>query len=387
MRSLSKYIHEYFDVEYGSTEFMHIYGCSLKYLTRAITAGDLHKRLKRVSVKSIKVYRMQLVNEGYYLLNVKMWIIHAYANKRNNKWDPQTELETMGIMKRDRMYLPLFTKDVELRDQVQAITFQLGGRSEIPTISALKELLVKVMLLAEVKLKPLINNLLWTKLKFLIQCGSVDFESVKCELKAKMIQTFYWLAPYKKADINHWVMSMIKPVKNFAINLIKFYTTQKRTRMILEDGVYRVLEVSISMISDENSDNENLISDNRQTQISVEKQILAEQLIKRYGITQKRSKAFRLLSGVYDIGFTSWLRRKKHISANSNFDNTDFQEQTDNTIFLRLVAKFVGLKWAYFRKLILRIRKNFRNEGAQRTSDNYTDKGGTPKYASAYGLQ
>jgi hypothetical protein len=357
MTSLAKYISNYFEVNFGSAEFLYIYSSSLKYLTKAITAGELHKRVKTITNKSVKVYRLQLVNEGYYLLNVKMWLIHAYANKKNCSWDGLAELKAMGIMKNDRKYLPMFIEDPELKAQVSAVMFQLGGRLSIPTISKLKGLLVSVMELADVKLRPLINNLLWTKLKFLVQCGSLDFESVKSELKAKMIQTFYWLAPYKKESVNHWVMSMIKPIKHHAINLINFHTTQKRTRMIEEDGVYRVVETSMDSIE------EDTLGDSGRMSTNLEAKLIAQQLIDRYGITEKRIRAFRLMAGVYDEQFTEWLRCNKYISGNSNFDNTDFQEQVRNKFFLKLVARYVKLSWTYFKNLIAKIRERLREGG------------------------
>jgi hypothetical protein len=235
----------------------------------------------------------------------------------------------------------------------------LGGRKEIPTIASLKTTLIRVMEMAEIKLRPLINNLLWTKLKFLIQCGSVDFESVKGELKAKVIQTFYWLAPYRKESINHWVMSMIKPIKNYAVNLINFYTTKKRTRMTEENGEYKVIEIPIDSLDNSDSVSPELIQNTE----SLENKITVTQIIRRYGITTKRITAFKLMSGVYDENFTAWLKDKKYVGANSHLDNTDFQEQTSNEMFLRLVAKFVKLKWSYFKTLILRIKERLSEGG------------------------
>jgi hypothetical protein len=294
-----------------------------------------------------------------------MWLIHSYANARNLKWDAEEALRAMDIMKRDRLYLPMFTRDPELRAQVKVITAQLGGKSEIPTIEGLKNLLVKVMLMAEQKLKPLINNLLWTKLKFLIECGSLDIEAARGDFKAKIIQTFYQQAPYKKSSILHWVMSMIKPIKNHAVNLIKFYTTQKRVRMIEEDGVYKVIETSMDAVEEDS------LGDSGETSASIEAKILADQVMKRYGITARRVKAFKLLSGTYDPGFTQWLKSNDFISAGSNYDNTDLQEQIKPRSFLKLVAKFVGVKWFYFKKLILRIQQNLSEEGGS-ASDNYS---------------
>ena len=358
MRSLSKFITDYFEIETDSFAFKHIYGASLKYLTKTISSRELHKRLKKVSGKSIHVYRLQLTNDGYYILNIKMWLIHAIANKRNPAFDSKKELKNMGIMKRDRELLEKFSSDSELRKQISAIVFQLGGRKNIPTISRLKSLLVSIIEMAEVKLKPLINNLIWTKLKFLIQCGSLDLESVRCEFKAKIVQTFYWQMPYQKENVYHWVMSMIKPLKNHAINLIHFHTTQKRGRMTEEDGVYVVNESPIDSI-----ENEKLLGDNNVVTVNIESKIEAQQLIRKYAITQKRIKAFKLMSGVYDKGFTQWLRETRQISANSNLDNTDLQEQISNITFLKLVSKYVKLKWKYFRRVILSIRNTLELEG------------------------
>lgn len=352
MQSLATFVSDYFGVECGSKQFLHIYGCSLKYLTKTISAGEFHKRLKKISDESIKTYRLELTNSGYYLLNVKMWLIQSYANKRNPKWNPNLRLISMKILNRDKKYLPMFLNDSELRDQVKAIVFQLGGSKFIPSISTLKKLLVDVMQWAEVKLKPLINNILWTKLRFLIQCGSIDIDSIRCELKTKIVQTFYWLAPYRKENINHWVMSMIKPIKNYVINLINFHTTKKRNKMVEEeDGRYRNVDVPIDLVA-----NESLTDDGIMTE-KLENTIVVNQLLRRYGVTKKRIKAFKLMSGIYDLDFTNWLRSNRHISKNSNFDNTDFQEQTRNESFLRVISEYVKLEWVYFKRIILHMRK------------------------------
>jgi hypothetical protein len=368
--SLAKYIHDYYDVEYDNPIFLYLYECSLKYLTKTISASVFHKRIKKViTSKSVKVFRLKLIENGYFLLNVKMFILHACSFKRFKTWNVEDKYEEFEILGKDKVYLKKFFYDKELNQHTKAITFQLGGKNKLPCLMYLKELCTKIILSADTKLKPLINNLVWTKLKFLIQSGSLDIETVKSEIKAKMVQTFYWLSPFKKSNIQHWVMSLIKPIKNHTINMINFHTTKKRVRMVEENGIYTVVEKSIDGM--ENEDKSKYFTDHGETHEQIENKLTVKQLLKRYGITERRIKAFKVMSGVYDEAFTSWLKNKGYIAPNSNMDNTDFQEQTSYSLFLKLVSKFVKMKWAYFKRLIQKLKFELENPVKEDINEYY----------------
>jgi len=358
--SLARYIHEYFEVEYGSKMFNFIYLNCVKYLTKTISASEFHKRMKRVSDESIKVFRLGLVEKGYFIFNVKMYLIRACSLKRMKVWNNEAEMKAAGIFKRDREYLPGVLYDVELCNQVKAITFQLGGRDKIPTTAELQLLCAEIVIQAEKRLKPLISNLIWTKLKFLIQCGSIDMESVRCEIKAKMIQTFYWLTPFKKLSLDHWVMTMIQPIKNHMSNLLYFHTTQKRKRLYEEQGVYKSIEVSMQTLEDESKST--MFSDESKTGDQLEIRMSVRQLVRKHGVTRQRLAAMRLMCGVFDEKFTLWLKDNNYIASCSNMDNTDFQEQSPTYLFLKLVSRFVQIKWEYFKKFIIRMREDLVGE-------------------------
>ena len=354
-RSLAKYVHDYFTVEYGSKTFNLIYDNCLKYLIRAINASEFHKRLKRISDKSIKDFRLGLVEDGYYILNVKLFVIHGCAFKRQKSWDTEQVMVDMGIRRKDRPYLAGILYDKELCNHVNVISSQLGGKQNIPSIEQQKALCAEVLQLADEKFQPLFNKLVWSKLRFLIQSGSIDADSVTCDLKARMVQQFYLLSPYRKESVNHWVMTLIKPIQNFALNIIEFHTTQKRARMYEDQGAYKVLDTSIDNLEKE-VDKYLEFSDQHTTRINLETKISLNQVVERYGITAKRSRAIKLMTGTYDHEFTEWLKVNGYLLRKSNADNTDFQEECEGTIFLKVVAKFVKIKWIHFRELIAKMR-------------------------------
>lgn len=357
MTSLASYIHEYFDTEYGSDSFCYIYECSLKYLVKAISASTFHKRLKSITDKSVKVFRLGLISEGYYILNLKLFLVRVYALKRTEGWNIKHELRDIHLMKKDRLYISRFFNCPEIIAKVKEIITQIGGKKYLPTIAELKDLCIRIVKFTEKKLRPLINNLISTKLKFLIECGSIDTETVRCEFKTKMIQIFYWVSPYRKENLNHWAMSMIKPIKNHAINLINFYVTKKRARMYEENGVYKVMETSVTRIDDE-TDLSNLLTDEGETKQMLETNLAIQQVVNKYCITEKRSRAFKIMSGVYDEEFTSWLKTNGHLPHNSTMDNSDLQDRSPVEKFLKLVSKFVQIKWEFFKLLLKSVRES-----------------------------
>jgi hypothetical protein len=328
-----------------------------------MSASRFHKLVKCISSRSIKDFRLGLTNIGYYILNLKMYVLHSIA-----KTVDKTLSDT--IRKKDKQYAVFFFKDKMLKTTVKMLKAQF---KVLPSLNEIKVLLVKVSAMADVKLKPLINNIVWRRLKFLSYSNSIDLESIRAELKAKLVQSFYWLMPYKKETVYHWVMTMIKPLKNHAINLVNFYTTKKRVRMYEDhEGKYKVKEISIdAILSDENREGMQL-SDGNEYKVNVENKVALKQVYDRFAITSKRILAFKLLSGTFDGEFTQWLRANKYISGLSNMDNTDYQDKEDPMLFLRLVAAFVGIRWDHFYRMITRIRSSLVEPTSTKgVSDNY----------------
>jgi len=146
---------------------------------------------------------------------------------------------------------------------------------------------------------------------------------------------------------------------NATINLIEHWTYQKRARMFQDtDGSFKLRESTSNVNIAGDEDDFDVQVEDHEISKTFERNIFSsistEQLWKKFVTTEKRSMIFKVMMGIYDEGFTDWLKAEKYITRTQ--DNSDFQDAVDNYDFLSTVARFVKMKIKKFFRLIERMR-------------------------------
>jgi hypothetical protein len=336
--SLAKLICVYFDIPSTSKEFEFVYLNSVKYLIRAISASEYHKRVKTVSKRSVKKFRLQITSSGYYILNLKLHVINAVAFRRRKDFSLELCCATHEILKRDVKALEGHYSNRELVSAVARISKEFGGKKHLPSIVGVKRTLAVIMKRIERK----IYSVIYTKLRFIANSGHLDKHDLKIELQAQIIQSYYWMIPQNKSE-DHWVMTMLKTLKNLSINFINYWNAKKRARMVrLDTGEFIHVETTENIKVASNDDVK--IEDTTACDLfreSMELSITTKQLIQQFATTAKKSTIIKLMMGIYDLDFTEWLKKRKHISF--TMDNTDYQEQVSHKKFRSILAVYVRI--------------------------------------------
>lgn len=336
--SLAKLICVYFDTTKDTKDFSFIYLNSIKYLLRSISASEFHKRIKTVSKKSIKKFRLQITASGYCLLNLKLYVINAVAFRKSKGFNLKESYTQYGIRSWDRQCLDSVYRDKEIVACVKAYSKEFGGKKNLPCLKSVADTLAVVMSRISKKL----YSTVFRKLRFIAKSGPLDLVDLRTELQAQLIQSYYWMIPQCKSE-DHWVMTMLKTLKNLSVNLINYWTAKKRARMVRADnGDFIFLETSENIQADSNEDfkiESAEVSDSFRT--DMELTITTKQLITKFATTEKKSMILKLMMGVFDVQFTEWLKKNKLIS--NSLDNTDYQEQASRKDFFRSLASYIRI--------------------------------------------
>ena len=352
--SLARMIMQYFDFDSDSKEFSFIYLNSVKYILHHVSASEFNRRVKIVSKKSAKDFRLMLSNSGYCTFLLKLHVIDALANTRTKNFNIKASRKKFKIKKTDRLILDTVYKDKEIKQRVAAIVKEFGNKGNMPTMEEITATLVEVLKRMEAR----INNIVRKKLHFIVSSNNMDDEDMKVELRSKLIQSYYWSLPANKS-LEHWTMSMNSILTNATINLIEHWTYQKRARMFKDtDGSFKLRESTSNVKIAGDEDDFDVQVEDHEISKTFERNIFSsistEQLWKKFVTTEKRSLIFKVMMGIYDESFTDWLKAEKYITRTQ--DNSDFQDAVDNYDFLATVARFVKMKTKKFFRLIERMR-------------------------------
>jgi hypothetical protein len=247
----------------------------------------------------------------------------------------------------------VFTDKV-IRQYVKGVVKDFGGKKHVPTIFKVKETLGEIM----EKVKRKITSIVARKLRFIATSNAFDMEDLRFELMSKMVQAYYWMIPSNKT-LHHWVMTMIKTLKNQSLNMINYFNAKKRARMTrAEDGSFVLSEISSNFSTSSDDQDvkfqvENMdISDSFREEMELH--VTTKQILARYATTAKRSKILKLMMGLFDKEFSAWLRTNRYITR--GMDNSDFQEIVSPGKFLKAVRLFVRMELMVFKKFISRLK-------------------------------
>ncbi len=362
--SLAGIICNSFDVELDSETFYVLYGQTVSYLTKGITAFAFQNFLKpycKALDFSAKTFRLRLHKTRYLSLDIKMFMLRLARVKS----------VTMTVVKALRDEFDLYIIDAKRIVEVWRTQSKFRARLKRVAKAVPKEVshLLENKGLQELfeRLYPrLLKHIKWLtykKLSFLIRSTNetpADFHNALLE---KVVQAFYGQVPIMKGDaflINY----LNRAATNHSTNIIKSETTLKRGRLVA-DGVdaqgklrHTLLCASENQRAPAPEGAENLSYTDVDTGNDMnrfELQFSVSEILSKLAARSKKHRLMLLLMGSEDQEFTDWLRVRK--LATKLEDNADVQSRVTVVEFNKLVSAFLHVSETKTNVFLLRLRK------------------------------
>lgn len=362
--SLAGIICTSFQVELDSKEFYVLFGQSVSYITKGISAFAFQHLIKPYCKKdgpSAKVFRLRLHKTKYLGLDMKMFLLRLSIVKT----------VTLRLVKELTSEFELYVTDAKrvlhvwrtqsaLRARLKSAARALPkSEAHLLTHSGLTALFTKLY----PRIFKYIKFITYKKLRFLVRSTNQTHEDFHNELLEKVVQAFYSQVPIVK-DEAYLTNYLNRAAHNHAINIIKSETTLKRGRLI-SAGVDRNGLPRYELLCA--AENQRAVRADAQEHVSYtdvdtgndmqyfELQFSVSQILSTLEQRSKKHRMLMLFMGTEDKEFTDWLRSVK--AATRAEDNVDVQSKVSVTAFNRLVSEFLHVSETKTNVFLLGLRK------------------------------
>lgn len=165
----------------------------------------------------------------------------------------------------------------------------------------------KVVCLVLKQMAPYAGGIIRRKLSFLIQYFGVDRHEIEASMMQNTIETLYRYYPEWRSLDDLMAISN-RNLSNHAMNIIKFYTAEKRTPYAKVKGRIKIVkpDFAYSDAGDAASQLGGLQQASRDHEV-LEAKISIRQLLRHPGLQETHRKFLSLLMGDQDDAFSAWL--------------------------------------------------------------------------------
>lgn len=320
------------------------YNISMLYCVRYYDAFEFQSHMKTLLTKnsireSSKMFRCALVDDSYFILNLKLFVAEYCIKGYDHKVDRSEILESIAKYNIDRADFVLLLRMLSNKSNERIIKRQFKTytlESLVTPLEAKNEfgaMYDTVM--------GYCRNITFRKLTFIVNSNNMTPQDMHLELMYKAVKTYYSMLPTHKEPL-HIINYVKRAVHNHAMNIIKKYKFAKRDR--LQSTIGSNGEYSFSMITV--SENQMRIANDDDNDIGslcalsgscievgydlydIESTI--KKILKIY--KNKPRRLLQLIIGDYDADFTNFLKKKRKVTKNTDntaLYNTNIEEYKD----------------------------------------------------------
>ena len=376
-KSLAGLICNSFEVELDSEEFYVLFGQTVSYITKGISAFTFQHFLKPYCKHldmSAKAFRLKLHRTKYLSLDIKMFMTRMARVKS----------VTLTVVKELTKEFDLYIIDAKRIVEVWKAQSKFRARlkkvakavpkdeSQLLTAEGLKQLFCRVY----PSVFKYIKFITHSKLRFLMKSTNqlpADFHN---DLLEKVVQAFYSQVPIDKDEL-HLINYLKRSAHNRAMNIIKSETSLKRGRLV-NAGVdrngmprYELLcaaENQRALRPDGSEQQDYTDVDTGNDMQRFELQFSVSEILSRFHMASKKHRLMLLLMGTEDAEFTAWLKTKK--VASKVEDNADVQQRVGVEEFNKLVSAFLHVSETKTNIFLLKLRKHLALPGKAAPADS-----------------
>lgn len=362
--SLSGIVCNVFNVALDSEDFYVLFGHSISYITKGISAFAFQHFLKpycKNTGVSAKVFRLKLHKTKYLSLDLKLFMLRIARvksvtldvvkelTKEFDLWiiDAKRIIEVWKTQSKFRARLKLVAKAVP-KDQAHLLTHR-----------GLQVLFEEM----HPRILKYIKSISYRKLRFLVRSTNETLPDFHHMLLEKVVQAYYGQVPIMK-DKLFLTNYLNRSAHNHMVNIIKSETSLKRGRLVSagvdRNGLPRYeLLCSAENQRAVNTESGEVLSytdvDTGNDMQAFELQFSVSEILTSLKETSKKHKLMLLLMGTEDKGFTEWLRARKE--ATRSEDNVDVQSRLSVIQFNRLVSAYLHVSETKTNVFLLKLRK------------------------------
>lgn len=205
-----------------------------------------------------------------------------------------------------------------------------------------------------------IKRKVFQKLRFLVKAENQTLKDFHSDVLCKVLRAYHQLVPTKEPEA--YILNYMRAAANkHIVNIIEFYTTNKRQRMVSEGVDEHGNHKGFSLVCE--SDNQHASAQDDYTYENVastvstdearkvEDNILFERLRNRFD--GRKRAAVEIMAGVNDDRFTNYLRERGSLKEGD--DHADYQRRVAHTTFLNAIADYLGVVREAFMKFVNKI--------------------------------
>ncbi|SBV38259.1 hypothetical protein BN7874_090 [Phage NCTB] len=373
-KSLCSQIVELLELEHGTPEFDQVFIYCLEHLCLQTDIKSFHNRLKSiVDFKNLSLspskFRLAISKSGYLLLNLRFHVVYLSLVRR--KLDDfvfeyymfQHQVDPID----NALLTELLTKNMINRKSLRTLI-----RSKIPAKD--RELYAPVAIqniLDEFNkmlpdIKATINRVIYKRLRFVMRTYNMTRDEFISELLFSAIRAHYKSKP-NTFSFEKSLNVIRRSIDNYAVNLIKAYTTNKRERLVNEgkdaqgDYVFslRVVSENQMNLTSMTGDDVDISYDSMfssSLRIGLEKkrdiEFSVDQLMRRYGVKSRRGRLLSVYFSPDCTLFRNWLIRNKYLRS-KNKTTQEFMDSKTTQEFMDILSAYLDTTVSKLREIAL----------------------------------
>lgn len=335
--NLSKHISDNFPYRSRS----HVLHMCIKYLMHSCSAFDFHRSLKKVLPRNywpaIKKLRMEMKQSGYVLLNYRAFLyetVHDYLVSE----DAVSRVEPRGVR------LGICSGDARNAIRCGAVT----DTSVLEYVRKLTpselESVIDVLAIQRVyhefedNLRKYATNYVGYKLRFISNSCNIEPNDLVSDIILKAVEAHYWTYPSTMTPA-HRLNYLRRSCTNTGLNLIYYYTADKRSRLIGNHEGFELKMVSENQISDKEISYDMLECPGEIRNVDLGMSI--KSLVSRYSKHPKLAIFLKIVMGQRYNPFEQWLVRYKIIRS---FNDSSVYSERHPDEYMNLAAEFLGIQ-------------------------------------------
>ena len=209
------------------------------------------------------------------------------------------------------------------------------------------------------KIHPYIQSYTYRKLRFIYHSNNMEFEDMVNTMECWICNSCYITLANRRGL--HLTNTLKRGVNNAGVNLIKYYNTQSRRRLVAdagEDTGYRNIVVSVNMFNNIEDDSDLLENTNNYCTDSREEldlrntfYLAKKHLQEEYGEASIQSRLMDILRN-QSKEFLTWYNKKNHTRYD---DITAIAEELEHK-FPRVIKEYFSLKEPAFKRILSQIK-------------------------------
>lgn len=282
--------------------------------------------------------------ESYEFLKLKIAIYKIIEDNLNRKSDIKLYFKKAELNKSDYLIYEDLRSMEELYLKCKKKARKIEMDIEIP--NNVRKNCNELMGNIDGYIKRFVN----AKHHFIVKSQGISAEDISNDLRLRAVSTYYHVYPFKPSDA---MIGMVKrAIHNHGINLIEYYTTKKRGRIINIEGS-GVFESNIHSL-DISDDNGSAIIDTLDSGFTYESIMINTSISNiMKNSKSKERKIMKLLLRCNSKSFISFVNNK----LNKKWDSTkQISTNISNDQYLNLIQEYMGMDTRSFNKKLVRLK-------------------------------